>query len=237
MMAKQGKHAEAEALWQEFLAAQRTRFGMEHRFYYEALLGYTIFLRKVDRDAEAIELYQKILEGVSSLQFNQKPWLLAMTYSEYSSVLCDLDRFSESLGITTTGIKQFEAYPELIKDNAVDWMYLHADLAECYIHLEYEKVAEQLERALGLAKKITTNDRVFATNYVLGLSTSWHLKRNDYSSAITVLNSRKAFARQLPKEMLSVAKDFLRCCKLVEQDEDLASEDKERRISGIRRRR
>jgi serine/threonine protein kinase len=219
--------AEAEALWKEFLAAQKARFGAHHRYTYEAMMSEAMFFRNIDKYQESIDNYKVIQDGLKKLNFITQPWMLALAYSEHCSILCETDKdFATAENVALESISMFEKHPDLKRDHPIEWAYLHCDLGEAYIRLENPKAAKQLEFALGLANKVPANRRPEVINYTMGLQTDLFLRQGDYASAAERCQQRKKYCRRLPENLIDVAGDLMKCIARVKLNETIPDEEK-----------
>ena len=227
-----GRNAEGEALWNDYLVAQKSRFGDNHRFVYEAMFSQADFLTWSGKRTEAKEIYLKLEQEVPKLDSRSLDWLLALTYCEHSSILCREKQFQEVERIANSAIAMFLANPKFKQTYLFEWTYVQCELGEAYLDLKKDGAAEQFEAALSVAKKLPPNERSFPTNYVKAKQTAMHLQNSNIEAAIGLCRERKALCRKHPQSMLELAYDWMKCIALFEESSDLAEEDKKALIEG-----
>lgn len=66
LLADKGQSQEAAAIWEEFLAAQKFRFGEKHRYVVEATCDYADFLRYDERYDESTKMFRAFLENAAA---------------------------------------------------------------------------------------------------------------------------------------------------------------------------
>jgi len=222
-----GKTKQGEELWEEFLAAQKKRFGENHYFYYEAMVSQTAYLSSIGKHDEAIDNYKKIEIGLIDLEFELKDWLRALCHCEHTAILCNKKReFAKAEKVAYKAITIFEEHPELKTKHPIEWMYLNCDLAESILERDSAAAGELLDRSLALAKKSPKDERSFATNYAMALQTKLFLKQGDYANASILCLERKKFCRKEPGKMAGIAKDLMRCISAVDSTAALSEDQK-----------
>ncbi len=229
LMNRQGRDSEAESLWQEFCNAQKERFGEHHRYAYEAMISQAAFFRTVEKTQDAINNYEIIEKGLKRLDFPTQPWLLALSYSEHCSILCEQnDDFQTAKSVALESIQIFDTHSDLKRDHPFEWAHLNCNLGKAQIYLDKSTASEQLEIALSLAKKLQPNKRAAASNQVMTLQTDLSLRQNDFRLAEELCLKRKVICRKLPGKLIEIAVDLMRCIAVAEANKELASEEKNR---------
>ncbi len=211
LLVKQGRAEEGISLWQEFVDAQRVRFGKDHNWVAQAELEYAVFLRNRKKYAQAISLLQS-LEQIAGAEASLHPHV----FNQLG--LCHLDGTQDFAQAASKFRQSIAAWQPLIAADpklAEELLYPQINLAQALIPLQETAEAEKLlQAARAAAKKIGGDVGKDRQTYALTTLSRLYRQERDLKLAGEVIDEHRHLVTNKPLILYRLATELAECVQL-----------------------
>ena len=218
---------EAVPLWEEFVAAQESRFGPLHGYTIRARIEQAVFLRLLGRREEARKQLEPLLEDCRHNTVASAPAHLPRVLTELGLVHLHSGRPIDAEPLLREALSLTRARTDIPDELEYETSLALSDLARALLRLQqWDEARERIAESELLARR-QPKDRDDALEYLLEVAAELYRGLGDHVRAAQASWERRSLDADDPHTLIEVARELCDCLVLCEADRQLSESDRQ----------
>lgn len=218
LLQRRGKAPEGAALWEEFVTAQRGRFGPDHQYTADAMYRQALYLKDTKQFPAAIPVF----EEVANICRRNRTLERSLPNLATQLGLCYIGNNSDPVKAEECfreAIRLYQAQPNPGEQTLYDITIGRINLGDALMKQgKFDESQQELMAAQLAVEGLSGSDRKDAQDYLLIKLAALHRGTADHAQAVQASLERKKLWPRDPGELRSIAGELGECVNLLGDD-------------------